>query len=232
MTEIKVFELFGSQHIWVIAIIFTLFAWILFYGKKINPFARKIISWVIIVTLLGNEVLYYVLDFINGTFDFKTNLSLHLCGFSVFLVSYTIFTKNQKTFSLCYFWSIGALQAIFTPNITEIFPSFRFVQFFASHGFIVLGVLFLTVTEGFRPTWRSLFTSIFITLILFSLIGLFNYTFDANYMFMCNKPIGTNITNLLSDEFYLASLILIGIFFMILFYMPYAVWDLLNKKKS
>lgn len=226
------FQFLGTQHLFTLAIIFLFYFSMIFFGEKLSPKGKKITEIIIIFLLLGNETLYYLIAIVDGTFDIRTSLSLHLCGFSVFMVSYTVYTKNKNFFSLCYFWSIGALQAILTPDITKSFPSLRFVQFFSAHGTICFGVIYLIVVEKFRPTWSSLFKTVFITLILIAIVGLFNYTFDANYMFLSNKPAGKNITNFLSDKFYLPQLILVGIIFMILFYLPWAIFDKIKIAKK
>ncbi len=226
------FKLFGAQHLWTLVIIFISYALVLIYGNKLSKQVKKIISWFIIIGLLGDELLYNILDILNNRWSIQTSLSLHLCGFSIFLVSYTVFTKNKKTFSLCYFWAVGALQAILTPNFTETFPSFRFVQSFLSHGLIIFGVLFLMATEKFRPTWSSLFSSYGITVILVAFIGLFNYFFDTNYMYLCAKPPGFNITSFMSDSFYLPLLFITSFLFMTLFYLPYAIYDWIKANRK
>ena len=60
--------------------------------------------------------------------------------------------------SSCTSWgSRAAIQALATPDLGIYgFPHFRFFQTFLSHGLIVTSAIYMTVVEGFRPTWKSM----------------------------------------------------------------------------
>ena len=45
----------------------------------------------------------------------------------------------------------GTLQAVLTPNLPYGFPDWRFISFFTSHCGIIVGVVFLMLTRGYRP---------------------------------------------------------------------------------
>lgn len=93
----------------------------------------------------------------TNIWSFAESLPVHLCSFSIVLGSYMLITKSKYLFDILYFWSAGAMVALFSPDLTNTdFPTFRYYQFFFSHGLIVFSVIYMFVVHGYRPAKGSL----------------------------------------------------------------------------
>lgn len=221
----------GKEHLWTLAVISLVFTIILiFFRKFASPRTISNGRWTIAFALIMSELSYHVYAINIGTWEVAINLPLNLCGLNVILTSYTLITKNQKTFPFCYFWAIGALHSLLTPIPANPFPHFTYVQFFLGHSLIILGVLFLIVTENMRPTFQSVHKTALVTLLIAGIVALIDIALDANYMFLCEKPTGINITGFMPDALYIPLLLTVGIAHMYLFYIPFAITNRRAKK--
>ncbi|MFQ6608268.1 MAG: TIGR02206 family membrane protein [Fidelibacterota bacterium] len=227
------FNTFGAQHLWTLLTIAIIQITVLVYVRSFATAKGKNgVRWLLALGLLGHEVLrntYLVLD---NNWDFQTKLPLHLCGLNLFLVAYILLSKDFRAFPLAYFWAIGAIHSILTPNIAYDFPSYYYVEFFFGHSLTILGVLFLMVTTPLRPTFKSLHFSLLISFLVMGVVGFFNWLFNTNYMYLCQAPEGDNLTGLFPTENYLLILIVVGIVHFYLFYLPYGIMDFVRHQKS
>src|SRR5512144_1767237 len=89
-----------------------------------------------------------------------------------------------------YFMGIaGAIQALATPDLGMYgFPHFRFFQTFISHGLIVTSAIYMTVVEGFRPTWKSLLRVAVWMNIYMVVVFFINRAIGSNYLMINAKP--------------------------------------------
>ena len=145
------FELYGSEHMAYIYIMAL--SWILvpFLSRKfLSNKNQRSVAICLVISVIGIEIIddiYRVFDSSVG-WDIKTDLPLHMCGFSVFATSWALLKRDQIIFELCYFWGLGgALQAILTPDSTNILDHFYLFSFMASHGLIILNISFLIFVE-------------------------------------------------------------------------------------
>ena len=59
---------------------------------------------------------------------------------------------NKLASELAYFWGLGGtVQALLTPDLAAGFPAWEFIQFFWSHGGVLLSIVYLIAVQGFRP---------------------------------------------------------------------------------
>jgi hypothetical integral membrane protein (TIGR02206 family) len=127
-----------------------------------------------------------------------------------------------------YFMGIaGAIQALATPGLGMYgFPHFMFFQYFLSHGLIITSAIYMTVVEGFRPTWKSI-PRIFIWMNLYALVVYFiNLAIGSNYLLINTKPETPSLLDLLPDwPVYILYMELIGVIAVLLLYVPFAVKD-------
>jgi len=227
------FNTFGPQHLWTLSTIVVIQVAVLVYARKLaSEKGRNIVRWLLIIGLFGHEIVRHAYLTLDGTWDYHTKLPLHLCGLNVFFVAYVLITKNRWAFPIAYFWAIGAMHSILTPNIAYDFPNYYFIEFFFGHSLTILGVLFLIVTTDLRPTFKSLHTSILITFAITGVIGLFNWALDTNYMYLCQAPEGDNLTRFFPDGNYLLLLIAVGIVHFYVFYLPYGILDFVRRRRS
>ena len=128
----------------------------------------------------------------------------------------------------------GAMQALLTPDVGIYgFPHYRFFQTFISHGLLVSAPLYLTIVEGFRPTWKSL-VRVIVGMNLYMLVVFFiNQAIGSNYLFVAHKPYTPSLLDVLPAwPIYLLYIEAIGIAVSLLLYLPFAIHDWRAKSSS
>src|SRR3712207_8477392 len=68
-----------------------------------------------------------------------------------------MFFHSKFLFQLVYFWFVGAIFAILTPDIIFAYPNFWTISFFITHFYLVFSALFALVHFHFRPTKKGMF---------------------------------------------------------------------------
>lgn len=156
------FVLFPKQHIITLLIILLLLICLFYFRnfinnkKKVDLFIRTLF----IVSMLTVEFLLYGWLIKTNQWDWGDSLSLKLCGISMYLSCYTLITKNYKIYEIIYFLGLaGAIQDVLTPDIKYNFPHFKYIQFFITHGGIIISICYMTLISGYTPTLRSLLKS-------------------------------------------------------------------------
>jgi len=141
-------------------------------------------------------------------------------------------TKNYRIYEFMYLMGIGgAIQVLATPDLGIYgFPHFRFFQTFISHGLIVTSAIYMTVVEGFRPTWKSLLRVAVWMNIYVIIVYLFNDAIGSNYLMVNGKPSTPSLLDLLPDwPIYILYMEGIGVITFLLLYLPFAIKDWRNR---
>ena len=204
-------------------------------GKKFlsKDQQRNVVFILIAVTLL-QELLHYFFKINLNKFDMAQDLSLQMCGISVFISCYALYTKNQAAFELSFFWGLaGALQAVLTPDPTRFhFGYISTFWSFLSHGIIIMNVFWLIFVDNMRCRKNSLLNTILVTNGAIFIIGIINNAIgnSANYWFICEKPSGDSPFLIGEWPYYLFTFQLAGILFMSLIYLP--MWFTVNRNKQ
>jgi hypothetical integral membrane protein (TIGR02206 family) len=230
------FELFGTAHLTVLAIIAIYNVLMAINLKRTkNTWVNKQFRYTLAVLLIIQEVslnLWYVY---TGQWDIGASLPLHLCGMGLILSAIMLVNDSYSIFEVTYFWGLaGATQALLTPDIADYgFPHYRFFQFFVSHGAIVTANIYMTFVRGYRPTWKSLRKAIVVTVLYTIVIAGFNWLVDGNYLFICHKPPTASLLDIMGPwPWYLIPLTFVAVAIFALFYSPYAVKDWLTQQKT
>jgi len=116
----------------------------------------------------------------------------------------------------------GATMALLTPNLWEPFPSFGTVQFFVDHGLIVASVLFLAWSGLMRPRAWSVARAMVVLNVLAALIGVFNFVYKTDYMYLRAKPRNASLLDLLGPwPWYLVATEFVALALFLLLYLPF-----------
>jgi hypothetical integral membrane protein (TIGR02206 family) len=230
------FEFLGTAHLGALAAL-VLLNLILIGSKNAGDGTKGFLRWMLALILWGNEIAWHYWNYIAGRWTLQTMLPLHLCSILVWIGAWMLVTKNYKIYEFMYFMGIaGAIQALATPDLGIYgFPHFRFFQTFISHGLIVTSAIFMTVVQGFRPTWKSM-VRVFVWMNLYALAVYFiNDYLGSNYLMINHKPELPSLLDLLPAwPIYILYMEAIGVASMLLLYLPFALKDwrahyLLNK---
>ena len=186
------FELYGFEHMTYIC--FMALSWLLVPLLSKNFLSHKnqiSVAIFLVISVIGIEIIddiYRVFDSSVG-WDIKTDLPLHMCGFSVFATSWALLKRDQIIFELCYFWGLGgAIQAILTPDMTGFHSPFYLFTFMVSHGLIILNVFYLIFVYKMILNRGALLRTIVITNIMLIGIAAINWILDSNYFYLFEPP--------------------------------------------
>jgi hypothetical integral membrane protein (TIGR02206 family) len=225
------FEYFGTTHIAAL-VAFVLLNLFLFRFKNAGGGTKATVRWMLALILLGNEIAWHYWNYIYGKWTIQTMLPLHLCSLLVWTGVWMLITKSYRVYEFMYFMGIaGAIHALATPGIGDYnFPHFVFFQYFLSHGLIITSAIYMTVVEGFRPTWKSMLR-VFIWMNIYAgIIYFINTYIGSNYLLINHKPDTPSLLDLLPEwPIYILYMELIGIASMLLLYLPFATKDLWNR---
>jgi hypothetical integral membrane protein (TIGR02206 family) len=222
------FEFLGNAHLAALGTLILLNL-ILFTFKNAGEQKKTALRWILALILWGNEFAWHYWNYSVGKWTIETMLPLHLCSVLVWVGALMLVTKNYRIYEFMYFMGIGgAIQALATPDLGIYgFPHFRFFQTFISHGLIITSAIYMTVVEGFRPTWKSMVRVAIWMNIYAGTVFLINTAIGSNYLMINHKPELPSLLDLLPEwPIYILYMELIGVVSMLLLYLPFVVKDL------
>lgn len=225
------FEFLGTAHLGAMIFIVLLNLYLLRF-KNADEKTRSRVRWTMALILWVNEIAWHAWNYAVGRWTIQEMLPLHLCSVLVWTGAIMLMTKNYHIYEFMYLMGIGgAIQALATPDVGIYgYPHFRFFQTFISHGLIVTSAIYMTVVEGFRPTWKSLWRVFVWVNVYAGIVFLVNSVIGSNYLFINRKPPTASLLDLLPDwPVYIIFLELIGLLTIFLLYLPFALKDWRTK---
>ena len=225
------FELFGTAHLVALGVL-VLFNLYLLRFKHASDSTKGAIRWILALILWGNEFAWHWWNYSIGKWNIQTMLPLQICSILVWLGAWMLVTKSYRIYEFMYFMGIGgAIQALATPDLGIYgYPHFRFFQTFLSHGLIVTSAIFMTVVEGFRPTWKSILrVAIWMNIYMIPIYFLNNYI-GSNYLMINHKPETASLLDLLPEwPIYILYMEGLGLVTFLILYIPFIIKDLWNR---
>jgi len=206
------YVIFGQEHIITMLFILVLCMVIPYWGSKLNTWQIQFVATLLAVLTVSVELFDDIYRFQDGRWLLIHDLPLHMCGFATFLSAYALYTRNQMSFELTFFWGMGgALQSILTPDMSRFYTPYYFYISQISHAIIILNVLWMFITFKLKIGKFAIHRTVLITLVVMLFVGIFNYFISSNYFFLCEKP-GSPSPFLIGDwPVYIIFLILFGI---------------------
>lgn len=121
----------------------------------------------------------------------------------------------------------GALQPLLTPDLGMYgFPHYRFWQTYLSHGLIFTAAIYMTVVEGFRPTWKSLGRVFLWMNVYMGVVFIISQRLGSNYLFIAHKPETPSLLDVMPPwPYYIAYIEVIGLVLCLILYLPFVIKD-------
>lgn len=208
-----VFARWGTSHLAVFLLMGFALALLIKLARLPRPAWQKSAERVLAVILAVNWPLTVITHLINGDINLDNTLPLHVCNLTSLLGAWALWTGSPRASEGLYFWGIaGALQGLITPPLTRDFPDLEYFGFFLLHGGIVLAALHVVFGRDLphRPgavarmwLWGTGYQLV---------VGGINWLIGTNYGFLCHKPEGKSLFDLLGPwPWYLLSLQGVGL---------------------
>lgn len=221
------FQLFGPAHLSALAAL-VLLNLLLIRTKNASERVHRNIRWTLAITIWSAEIAWHVWNIATGQWTIQYMLPLNLCSILIWLTGFMLIFKNKRIYEFAYFLGIGgAMQYLMTPDLGIYgFPHFRFFQTFLSHGLLVTCAIYMTVVEGFRPTWKSVGRVVVWANIYMGIVFLINLRLGSDYLDLNAKPATPSLLSLLPAwPTYIVFMELIGLATIFLLYLPFLIND-------
>ncbi|MBN2045213.1 MAG: TIGR02206 family membrane protein [Anaerolineales bacterium] len=229
------FQLFGPKHIIVVAFFALVILWLFLGWKNPTEQAKKRFRVILIAILLFWEGAWHGWNIWAGTWTLQEHLPLHVCSVMVWSSIFMLLTRNYRIYEFVYFMGIaGAMQAFLTPEAGKYgLWHFRAMQTLIVHGTLIVTPIYLTLKEGFRPTWRS-FLRVAIGMNIYMVIVFFiNRALGSNYLFIMQKPPSASLLDVLGPwPWYILAMEAIGFTLFFLLYLPWVIKDARGRRQA
>ena len=236
METVSEFRRYGLAHLFVILLTIALpFVLAAFARKSRWPRAEQVVARLIALLLGINYVGYAIYLWTIGETSWEKSLPLQLCDWAMVAIIVAFLTGRERWLEVAYFWGIGGtVQAILTPDLRYAFPDIRFLSFFVGHCGIVIGIGFLMIVRGFRPHLSSIWRTFAWTEVYFVIAVVVDLITGENYGYLLHPPESASLLDLLSDSWpiYLVQMHLLALVFFLALYVPFAIYDLINRKRK
>jgi len=179
---------------------------------------------VIAVAVVLAEFAWWILAIAQDRWSLQYNLPLHLCEVGCFVLAAALWWRKQFAFEVAYFWGLGGtLPGLFTPSIPGHFPDAVYFQYYAEHGLVVLGALYLVLALGMRPA-RGAVLRVFTATVIYALAVWFvDLATNGNYLFLRYLPPTKTALDYMGPwPWYLVTGTVLAIVVMNALYMPFA----------
>lgn len=224
----KPFILFDQAHLISIGIVLAACLSMFYFRGVWGENAKRNFRYALAAFLVLFELAYHAWSVYYGLWTIQYNLPFHICSIFLWLSVIMLIKKSYPIYELAYFLGIGgAIQAVITPDAGMFgLPHFRAVQTLAGHGGIVLASVYMTLVEGYRPTWNSFKKVVIWTNIYLVFIFIVNQLIESNYMFVAHKPnVPTLIDFLAPWPWYILQLEILGLIICLILYVPFLLKD-------
>jgi hypothetical integral membrane protein (TIGR02206 family) len=218
------FRLFGPAHLSIIASVPACAAGLAWLSHGRPNYAKQIRSGLgALLAMVGLG--WYAYRFTVLGVRLPQGLPFELCDLSLWLTVYSLLQLSQASFELAYYWGLaGAAMAVLMPDLIAPLLSVSSIIFFASHGGLIVAILYLLWSRQLRPrscSWRFAFVAVNVYAIV---VGIFDWLSGANYMYLRNKPASASLLDTMGPwPVYILSADLLALIMFLAMAMPFGI---------
>lgn len=215
----ETFKLFSNEHFVLIFSNIVFFLFLLFIANFFDKKYFAKISALLILALKLTELSYRHLYNNEEIFEL---LPLHLCNITLIFIIIMMLSGSKTLFQLCFYWSVGAIFAVATPDVKYSFPNFMTMSFFITHFYIIFAVVYFYIYFNFRPAIWGYFTAFFTINIICLGVYFLNVHLGTNYLYVNRVPSFSSPLNYFGEwPYYIIVVELIYIILTYLLYLPF-----------
>lgn len=181
----ETFTLFSTEHFWLIGGGFLGVLALTIISAFLPKYRFAQITALIILIIKSAELTYRHISMGEPIVGL---LPLHLCNLTLIFALLTMFTKSQSMFQLTYFWSLGALFAVITPDVKYSFPHPLTLSFYITHFYLIFAAIYGLLFFEYKPTFRGWVNSFISINVLAVVIYFINTKLGTNYLYVNRIP--------------------------------------------
>jgi len=150
-------------------------------------------------------------------------LPLQLCDVAIFIAALALLTRHPLLVEVSYFWGLaGTIQALFTPDLPQHFPSYPYWQYYIAHGGVVAAALILVVGLRIRPRPWAFARVAGLTVAYAALVGIVDAVTGADYMYLRSKPLAATALDWMGPwPWYILSATVVGVLLLAMLDAPF-----------
>tara|TARA_B100001013_G_scaffold333874_1_gene251145 strand:+ start:780 stop:1511 length:732 start_codon:yes stop_codon:yes gene_type:complete len=169
-------------------------------GRRLDEQGKNRLALLVGVFLLAREIWIHPYLASRELWTKDSSLPLHLCDITAIFSWVALLWRQQVVYECLFYWGIpGAIISLATPEFTLAQgvinengtlgnETLVFLNYYVSHGGILVSALYLTFALGLRPGRGSWWKISLLGLPLLLAVGLVNKILDTNYIFLCRPP--------------------------------------------
>jgi hypothetical integral membrane protein (TIGR02206 family) len=182
-------KLLAVEHLLTVAVIAAIIS-ALVVAARLRPGPWTVVACrVLAVVILGNEAAWWVWLGAHGTWSASYALPFQLCDVAGVVAAAALWTRQPLLVELTYFWGLaGTANGLITPDVSDHFPTFGFMQYFIAHGTIVAAALLLVVGLRLAPRPGAVLRVFGLTVGLLVLDAGVNLVTGGNYLYLRHTP--------------------------------------------
>jgi hypothetical integral membrane protein (TIGR02206 family) len=179
----------SPEHLVTLAVIAAVIAGLV-VAARLRPGHWTVLAGrILAIVILANEAAWWVWAGTHGAWSATYALPFQLCDLAAFVSAGALWFRRPLLVELTYFWGLaGTANGLITPDVSDHFPSFNFVQYFVAHGAIVAAALFLVIGLRIAPRPGAVVRMFGLTCGLLVLDAGINLLTDGNYMYLRHTP--------------------------------------------
>jgi hypothetical integral membrane protein (TIGR02206 family) len=134
----------------------------------------------------------------NHSWSAALSLPVQLCDVGGFVAAAALLWRQAVLVEVAYFWGLGGtVQALLTPDLRDHFPSFPYLQFYATHDLVVLAALFLVIGLRLQPRAGAVRRVFLLTLAFAAVVGPIDLVTGGNYLYLRQVPAQGSLLNVM-----------------------------------
>jgi hypothetical integral membrane protein (TIGR02206 family) len=235
-------EPFGVYHAAAVAFLAALATLIVLFRKRLreSPLERRILVIATIIAV-GTEITLHICEFFSIPFyeAVRSAIPLELCAITLWMAVALSLTKREGIFEILYLWGVGAVASLVFANDGGAGPDrFRYYQYFGTHGYTILVIVYFAVVRGYRITFRSLAKAVVGLIVLSLAVHTLDLAFSGppwsfNYMYLLRPPdVSTPLDSFGQGWGYYGAFAALSAVLLILVWLPWGVAGLIRGRRK
>jgi hypothetical integral membrane protein (TIGR02206 family) len=162
-----------------------------------DPARARIVRLVLGYGIAVNEIIWWTFRYAHEGLRIA-NLPLQLCDVTLWAAVAACIVPLPILVEFLYFAGMaGAGMALLTPTLWSPWPSYPAIYFFVAHGGIVIGAAVLVFGRVCPIRRSAMWRALAVLTGYAAIVGAFNAIFGTNFMYLCTKPAGGSVLDLL-----------------------------------